>query len=235
MCMNKNSEKMIANLSSDKKCELFDFFLNEYLKGGFGSMNKSDIDVLVYAVLQKSGMDELSDYDASIELGITKQRIRALQEKYSIRYDVIEEDVAIDRFLKKLRHAKIEGAYIDVPIQDIALKNYLEAKLDANDLLLHKQLNSNIFRLRSDDLLSFIDILVPEDQISKEVIAKIIENEGALTNEGINIDVKKGDIKTQLVDVLRKKGPRVAIQILTGLIPGGTVAKTVIDAIASAV
>ena len=115
-------------------------------------------------------MDELSDYDTSIELGLTKQRVRALQEKYSVRYDVIKEDVAIARFLEKLEYAKIEGSYIDIPIQDIALKNYLEAELDANNLLLQKQLNSNIFRLRSDDLLSFIDILEPEKEISKVTV-----------------------------------------------------------------
>jgi hypothetical protein len=168
--MAKKIDGILTNLTSDKKCELFDFTLNEYLKGGFGSMNKSDIDALMYAVLQKSGMDELSDYDTSIELGLTKQRVRALQEKYSVRYDVIKEDVAIARFLEKLEYAKIEGSYIDIPIQDIALKNYLEAELDANNLLLQKQLNSNIFRLRSDDLLSFIDILEPEKEISKVTV-----------------------------------------------------------------
>jgi hypothetical protein len=226
---------ILTKLTSDKKCELFDFTLNEYLKGGFGSMNKSDIDALVYAVLQKSGMDKLSDYDTSIELGITKQRVRALQEKYSVRYDVIKEDVAIERFLDKLKYAKIEGSYIDIPIQDIALKNYLEAKLDANNLLLQKQLNSNIFRLRSDDLLSFIDILEPEKEVAKDVIEEIIKREGVLTKEGIEIDVKKGDVRTQLVAVLKKKGPRIAVQILAGLIPGGTIASTVVSAIASAV
>jgi len=100
--MAKKIDGILTNLTSDKKCELFDFTLNEYLKGGFGSMNKSDIDALMYAVLQKSGMDALSDYDTSIELGLTKQRVRALQEKYSVRYDVIKEDVAIARFLEKL-------------------------------------------------------------------------------------------------------------------------------------
>jgi hypothetical protein len=233
--MAKKIDGILTNLTSDKKCELFDFTLNEYLKGGFGSMNKSDIDALMYAVLQKSGMDELSDYDTSIELGLTKQRVRALQEKYSVRYDVIKEDVAIARFLEKLEYAKIEGSYIDIPIQDIALKNYLEAELDANNLLLQKQLNSNIFRLRSDDLLSFIDILEPEKEISKKVIAKIIEREGVLTKEGLGIDIKKGDVRTQLIAVLKSKGPRIAVQILAGLIPGGTIASTVIGAIASAV
>jgi hypothetical protein len=233
--MAKKIDGILTNLSLDKKCELFDFILNEYLKGGFGSMNKSDIDVLVYAVLQKSGMDKLSDYNTSIELGLTKQRVRALQEKYSVKYDVIEDKEAIKKFQEKLKHAKIEGSYIDIPIQDIALKNYLEAKLDDNNLLLQKQLNSNIFRLRSDDLLSFIDILEPEKEVAKDVIEEIIKREGSLTKEGIKIDVKKGDVKTQLLTVLKNKGPKITVQILAGLIPGGTIASTVVSAIASAV
>lgn len=134
--------------------EAFNFIVGETLKFGLGVLNKSEVDLIFFsAVMKYSSIEDKSDYNLSLLLKITPSRVRVLKEKFSVKFQEIDEKEMINKFFEMCNHAKIDGKYIDIPVYDIAMKNLLENKLEAHNIVLHSQLNSKIFQLRVEDLL----------------------------------------------------------------------------------
>jgi hypothetical protein len=230
-------QTLIANLSEQEKSHLFELFVNEYLKVGFGIMGKADLEVLIYSILEKIGLGTLGNYQKSLVLGITESRIKSLHEKSSVKYSILSEEEAVTRFVEKLKSVTIRDSYIDIPIQDVALRNFLKSKLDEHNLLLQTQLNENIFRLNAEDFLRFINIFNSERDIITEIIEKITTQNVDLSQYGLTIDIGIGeeDIKTKFIAFIKKKGPKIALQIIASLIPGGTIASKFVNAVVEAI
>jgi hypothetical protein len=65
----------------------FDFMLEEYFKAGFGTLGKSDLDLLIFSTLLKyARIDDISDYALSKTLEITQTRVRNLKIKNCLKY-----------------------------------------------------------------------------------------------------------------------------------------------------
>ena len=160
------------------KEEALHFILEEALKVGFGSLSKTDIEVVLFSTLLKFGDDRLkSDYELSKVLMITPRRVQSLKEKASLKYTKITRNEAIEYFLQKLSKARLNQRYVEIPIGDLAVKNELEALLDQYDILQHTQLNVKIFKLRIDDLFMMISLLGFNNQIDAKTIESDIRKD----------------------------------------------------------
>lgn len=160
--------------------DAFNFIVGETLKFGLGVLNKSEVDLIFFsAVMKYSSIEDKSDYNLSRLLKITPSRVRVLKEKYSVKFQEINEKEMIDKFFEMCQHAKIDDTYIDIPVYDVAMKNLLENKLEGYNIVLHNQLNSKIFRLRADDLVIIYVSLISSynetsiEETKKELISHI--------------------------------------------------------------
>lgn len=163
--------------------EAFNFIVGETLKFGLGVLNKSEVDLIFFsAVMKYSSIEDKSDYNLSLLLKITPSRVRVLKEKYSVKFQEINEKEMIDKFFEMCAHAKTAGKYIDIPVYDVAIKNLLENKLEEHNIVLHSQLNSKIFRLRAEDLIAITVALMSSynnknsDETEKELLGYIKNN-----------------------------------------------------------
>ena len=130
--------------------------------------------------------NSLTDLELSKYLQITQRKIQNLKEKVSVKYLQISRKEAIAEFIDKIDKAKKDDIYIDIPIKNVAVKNEIEGILDENDILLHSQLNSKIFRVRIDDLIEIIILFESygsktdtDSDLKSEIISnikKIMEN-----------------------------------------------------------
>lgn len=240
----KKTEVLVEVLSDKpiregKESEALDFILSNCLKSGFGTLGKSEIDLILFTCLLKySKQQNLSDYALSKYLQITQQRIRNLKEKASIKYMAVDRESAIRTFIEKSGDAKIEDKYIDVPINDIAVKNEIEAILDEESILLHYQLNPKIFRIRIDDFMELIiqfESVFNPGKSKKSIESKVLKlvNEKTDDNELLSelLTTGKGDgigklTKTTLKEALVKGGLSFGIDLLASLIPGGAFLST---------
>jgi hypothetical protein len=144
-------EEMMENITSsipikeENKSAALEFILKNAFKSGFGTLNKSELDLILFAAIMKFGYDGDTDLQLSKYLQITQRRISNLKEKVSVKYSLIDNKKAIKYFIEKLEFAKKSDTYIDVPIADVAVKNEVEGILDKYNLLLHSQLNQKIW------------------------------------------------------------------------------------------
>lgn len=232
--MNVRIQELFNTMSLEEKEKLLELILENYLVSGFGTLGKTDFETLLFHALLKMGCNTLSDYNLSMALQITPRKVQSLKERVSVRFPSLSREEALNRFSEKLAYCRIDGIYIDIPINDIALKNHIEALLDEHNILLHTQLNSKVFRLRMDDLFDLLLAIDPDNTIRDQVVQTLQNNQGII--DGITQAIDVSDQRTILVklkETLKSQGPRLAINALAALIPGGTLAQTLIGIISA--
>lgn len=241
--VNGGQERMAKNIENspiknDQKIEALDFILENAFRSGFGTLNKSELDAILFAALMKYGdTNSLTDLELSKYLQITQRKIQNLKEKVSVKYLQISREEAIRDFISKLECAKKDDIYIDIPIRDISVKNEIEGILDENNILLHKQLNSKIFRIRMDDLLELailFEAMKSENQspsdIRNQIIEKLKERDGNLSEIDAKISIaEENQIYSGFKDKLAKTSIDVGLELLKALVPGGGIAASIIE------
>ena len=225
-------------INNDKKNEALDFILENAFRSGFGTLNKSELDSILFAALMKYGdKNSLTDLELSKYLQITQRKIQNLKEKVSVKYLQITREEAIEEFISKLESAKKDDIYIDIPIRNIAVKNEIEGILDENDILLHSQLNTKIFRVRIDDLLELSILLqanmekeTHSDDIRNQVIERLREQNSKLSDINQNIlTAEDTEVVSDFKSKLLKSGVDAGLELIRNTIPGGGIAVVIIE------
>ena len=225
-------------INNDQKNEALDFILENAFRSGFGTLNKSELDSILFAALMKYGdKNSLTDLELSKYLQITQRKIQNLKEKVSVKYLQITREEAIEEFISKLESAKKDDIYIDIPIRNIAVKNEIEGILDENDILLHSQLNTKIFRVRIDDLLELSILLqanmekeTHSDDIRNQVIERLREQNSKLSDINQNIlTAEDTEVVSDFKSKLLKSGVDAGLELIRNTIPGGGIAVVIIE------
>jgi hypothetical protein len=149
----------------------------------------------------------------------------------SVKYEVIDVSTAIDHFQEKLEFARIDDPFIEIPINDIAVRNALVSLLDESNILIKSELNPKNFKLRIEDLFELL--LVFERKLSRE--EKVLSNEDLIKSFAIGLrqrrdlleklkisdfSEKDGYLKL-LKDGLKKVHVSIGIDFIASLVPGG--------------
>lgn len=241
--VNGGQERMAKNIENspiknDQKIEALDFILENAFRSGFGTLNKSELDAILFAALMKYGdTNSLTDLELSKYLQITQRKIQNLKEKVSVKYLQITRKEAVEEFISKLEAAKKDDIYIDIPIRNIAVKNEIEGILDENDILLHSQLNAKIFRVRIDDLLELSILLQANmeketlsDDIRNQVIERLREQNSKLSDVNQNIlTAEDTEVVSDFKSKLLKSGVDAGLELIRNTIPGGGIAVVIIE------
>lgn len=222
-------------IKEENKSAALEFILKNAFKSGFGTLNKSELDLILFAAIMKFGYDGDTDLQLSKYLQITQRRISNLKEKVSVKYSLIDTKEAIRYFIEKLEFAKKSDTYIDVPIADVAVKNEVEGILDKYNLLLHSQLNQKIFRIRIDDLFELLLIFqseeqsdIPYDDFREKVLSNLKNNTEVLKKIMMEVS-SEGKIEHRFKNKLLKSGVDIGLEILKEVIPGGGIALKAVD------
>jgi len=123
----------------ESKVAAFDELAKNFYERNFGSMQKSDIEVLMFSlfierILKKEGLEynDFSDYKMSKALGITQQRINNLKVKKELKYPNEDFDwkKSFARISKNARFGKDDKIKIYIPDPNvyIELKNVIESQ-----------------------------------------------------------------------------------------------------------
>ena len=244
---NMNIAEDTSPIEQGYEKEALEFILENAFNSGFGTLNKSELDLILFSAILKYSDQKLnSDFELSKYLQITQQRVRNLKEKASVKYLSFSREEAINTFVDKVQYSKVNDIFFDIPIYDIRVKNELEAILEENNILLHTQLNEKIFRIRIDDFLEFCIIIESEsnpDTSVKEVEKNIIKFLQERSKEDQDFAKKiapesnswskltKETVKKSIV----RGGLHFGIDVIASLIPGGALLSTPIKSLLTAI
>ena len=129
-------EEYDSLFSLEDKANAFDALARNYYAGNFGSMQKSDIDVLMFSlyierILDKDeeNIDAYSDYTLAKHLGITQSRIRNMKYKKQLQYPR-KEFKWEKSFYRFCENARFENGKIRINLRDLNLYYELVNQID---------------------------------------------------------------------------------------------------------
>lgn len=215
----QGSKERYEELFSDEsiKARAFDKIAKQYFYSNFGTMQKSDFDVLMFSLYidriletSESDMSTYSDYKLSKDLGITQSRVSALKEKKELKYPYPKFDWK-KSFERIIENARYENGKIRIHIPDKNLYLELKNAVESNGGIIEVQLNSKVLQLSPE---YFIDLMFA---ISDENDRKNMRKELKKKLDEKNIDTQYFDRKS-IGDILKDNSMSVSADIVAGLI-----------------
>ena len=150
-------------------------FLEKYLKFGFGSMSKSDVDALVMHLLDIHGFQGsvplaiFSNQTVSERLKTPVSKIKKLRYDAALKFSDRIEDQARGRLLAALSKASIEPKddIICLIVEDALAKNWLQGQLKIYQQIFDHSFNTEIIKVSSSGLFQVLESIFDKSELEK--------------------------------------------------------------------
>ena len=200
----------INNLSEKEAKSILEDFMGIYLGKGFGLMNKTEIETLMYNVFKNHNLLTGKCYQDSFDLKITEAKARKLIYESQVKYGFDDRNM-MDKHLRETVGKALENAYfaknnseIRFAIEDKYTRVALYAKLRANNYFADTSFNKDIVSLNEEAFTELVTLLVPN--VDKEtVLQKLV----AVT---LDKKTKNSDVKTIVKSFIKKTIEKAALE-----------------------
>lgn len=150
---------MIKNIKNLDKNNFVEKFLENYLAPSFGAMSKSEIDILVFHLLEDS-FNQLSNYEISNLLKISETKVKNLRVNAYLRYNQNENQI-LKNIIKRLSDSistkvDIKNNEVRFTLENPVEKRVMIAKIKELGENIDFSFNNEILKL---DLLAFFTFL----------------------------------------------------------------------------
>lgn len=151
--------QMIKNIKNLDKNNFVEKFLENYLAPSFGAMSKSEIDILVFHLLEDS-FNQLSNYEISNLLKISETKVKNLRVNAYLRYNQNENQI-LKNIIKRLSDSistkvDIKNNEVRFTLENPVEKRVMIAKIKELGENIDFSFNNEILKL---DLLAFFTFL----------------------------------------------------------------------------
>ena len=197
-------KNLINNLNEGDAKKILVDFMDVYLGKGFGMMNKTDIETLMFHVLKKHGLLSGKCFDDSLKLQITEAKARKLLYEGEIKYETRNKDELLLYLRTKIGEC-LQNAYfsknrkeIRFAIEDKYLRVALNAKLRENNFFADTSFNKDIVSLDEKAFQKMVLLLVPNfqrDEVLSRLTAIQLEENSNEINEFISAFIKEAIVQ----------------------------------------
>lgn len=171
-------------------------FLSTYLKKGFGSMTKNDLEVWVFNELLKDPKKtNYSDYDFSVELRIPQTKVKRLRYEAGLVYNTKNAEEYNKEFLLLLQKAKVKSTnaeLIQFSMEDKGLYLYIDSILKKGGRFSDRSHNNEIMQISRNDLVYLLENCLITKEEQEDIIKKCKE----ITNQ----DIAFSEIMKKLIE-----------------------------------
>ena len=225
--------------SDEKKAEAFDKIAKNYYLGNFGSIQKSDIDVLMFSLFIEGILDKTendvnsySDYTLAKQLGITPSRVSNLKQKKQLQYPYDKFDWRLS-FRRCCDNARADGNKIKINLRDINLYYEIRNQIDEHGGYVETSLTRNLLVISLGDFLQLVEQIMSEDEKS-QLKEQIKEKCGA--DKELLAELEKEKISKVVITKFKDNLPAFLNEVLSGLVlnitnPGLGILKTAITSL----
>lgn len=171
--------------SEEKKASAFDKIAKNYYLGNFGSMQKSDIDVLMFSIFIEEILEQTeedintySDYALAKQLGITQSKVCNLKQKKQLQYPYGKFDWK-KSFQRCCSNARLDGGKIKINLRDINLYYELKNQIDVKGGYTETSLTRNLLVVDPAFFFELVQDMMSEDEINvmkKEIRLHFLDN-----------------------------------------------------------
>lgn len=168
----------------------------------FGSFNKSDYEVLMFTVYLDSLTSPARDYEISIDLGITEQKVRSLRVKSQLLYP------RVINWVEQMRQALENGSYDDgmitITLEDPSVRNRIRYEVESKSGTVNLSLNRKQLVLPVE---SFLILAACAEKDTDEVLQSL--NKIFAGNEEIKGTIHKDKIGKRIFNGVTNIGEKL--------------------------
>jgi hypothetical protein len=194
-------------------------FMNRYAQRGFGSMNKSDFEILIFDLLRKYGdLKDKTQFEISIDLQISDSKVRRLSYESDLKYgQFTAEDIKI-KFFKIVEQSKLRKDLdkIEFVIENKFIRSSISAQLKRMGHYADSSFNAEIIRIHFE---SFIDLL--EHYFSDELIEEIVKECKELVKEKDPNQITFKLLLRKYLEGVASTAGKKTVDLGLGLLTGG--------------
>jgi hypothetical protein len=171
---------VLEKVSNDTKAIILDNFLDRYLEPAFGSLSKTEIDMLVLELLEQIGeIDEnINPYTLSKKLKISLAKAsnllynRSLRKKYKDKdFNEMIEHILLNR---KYKVHKGENGWLLLQIENPLLLEYIKNKIQELGYIQDDSFSKKIIKLTEETFIALIENCISKERKS-EILKKLNE------------------------------------------------------------
>lgn len=207
------------------KCDAFDRIAEHFFCKNFGSMQKSEFELLLFSIytdrlviLSKNPENQIparcDDYTISKELGITQRVVNNLKIKKALKYPKNDAASWKEELPSIISNASYESGRIKLYIENPVVRMELEHILVNQGNFADYFFNPHILSLTPLCFLSILPLISEsgEDEIKKSIIKQIAEN----TRE--EKELSKKIESDSFSRTLKEKGVELALDVISNVI-----------------
>ena len=193
-------------------------FAQIYFGRGFGSMNKNDLEVLIFYLLKKHGdIKEKSNFQLARELHLSEAKVKRLAYEAELSYGNEDKAELQSRFLELLGKAKIQkdNGTLRFVVEDKYLRSTVYEDLKQMGYFLDTSFNSEIVSIQKEALIALLDSYYSDKQKDEmtSVYKDVRKKAGKDEDDGLDF---KG-IMSVVFDKLLEKGVDAAVEGAKGI------------------
>jgi hypothetical protein len=161
-------------LSNGVEIKESDFFVQEfldaYLARGFGSLPKSEVDLLCFNLFQKyANLSNKTVHELSLELKLPEQKVTRLRYEAALRYEEYSEEKYKDKLRTLLQQAQfeIDKNQMIFQVEDKFLRLEVQHHLSTKGSFLDGSFNTALVRVNIDRFVEILHELYDAKSIDK--------------------------------------------------------------------
>jgi CRISPR/Cas system CSM-associated protein Csm2 small subunit len=206
-----------VNVSNEVKARILDDFLDTYLEPAFGSLSKTEIDMLVLGLLEQTKRikEEDNQYTLSKKLKISQAKAKNLLYNRTLRKGKEEDlDRILDKKTKELllnpTLQKDDNKQIYFYVENPLLIEHIRDKIHRLKHISDGSFSPHIIKLSIEAFAALVEDYIP----NKNEVLKVLKNSG--------IDIPDGSLKSLLASIFRNS-VTILVKEVTGEIGSSAV------------
>lgn len=226
-------QDIITEFTEQEKAEAFDRIAEHYYKGNFGSLSKSDLEVLLFTILIdhcRKEDDRTDDYALSKLLGVTQSRIRSFKQKSQLQYptEMSWQGYFVD-CIKNARYDENKGL-VKLSVPEVNVLIELRQFMLDQGWYDEYQLNPRLFQCRLDIFVLLCGKLeggteVFSDETKKQIAT--LKNQLPTDQSESLAKIIGGQVQDGFIEFAKKASVEAVCELLKLLPFGGLAAKAI--------
>lgn len=145
-----------------KDAEAFvETFLSRYLERGFGSLQKREIDILVFHLLSSiPAIDGRSNYEIANFLKIPEGRVKSLRLEAALKHQPANHKAVLGKIvlelIEEMKKPDFDGGYVSVALEDPVQKREFEYAVKKTGYPVEYGINRELLKVKPISLLAVV-------------------------------------------------------------------------------
>lgn len=173
----------MLKLTQADKCQFSDEFLARFLDGGFGTLPKREIEILVFHLISRTReLAAKSNYDIANRLKITESRVKSFRLEAHLRYGQLAHREALKQivalfFKDRSNKLSLDGDTISFGLEDPVLKREFEHAVKKVGHVSDTSFNREMVKVRTHVFLAVL--FTNFDNLYDDFVEAVREEQGA--------------------------------------------------------